>query len=177
MHLLICLIAFAGLWQVCFQDFEDPRHFYDTRFSSCWWVFEEEYYTIRDILLPGFFVATQFFYTLCFTMLLVGSLLTILYGFCSRHHHKYQLLLWCIGANLFIGGTCGVIACIIFGVRGDGRDWMPNWQHNHLGWSYVTAVFGSWILIIGGVLFLVEGKRFKKKQERILNEHKTHTTI
>lgn len=43
----------SGLWQVCFHGFVDPRHWYDTKFYGCWWVFEEEYYIIHDILLPG----------------------------------------------------------------------------------------------------------------------------
>lgn len=169
---------FAGLWQVCFQGFQDPRHLYDTRFYGCWWVFEEEYYIIHDILLPDFFVATQFFFTLCLTLLLIGSFLTILYTCCSRHHDKYQLLLWATGGNLTLAGVCGVISVIIFGARGDGRDWMPNWEHNDMGWSFALAVVGSVTLIAAGILFLIEGRRHKKKQERILNEEqKTHTTI
>lgn len=169
---------FAGLWQVCFQGFQDPRHLYDTRFYGCWWVFEEEYYIIHDILLPDFFVATQFFFTLCLTLLLIGSFLTIMYTCCSRHHDKYQLLLWTTGGNLSLAGVCGVIAVIIFGARGDGRDWMPNWEHNDIGWSYALAVVGSFTLIAAGILFLIEGRRHRKKQERILNEEqKTHTTI
>ncbi|XP_012272819.1 uncharacterized protein LOC105695645 [Orussus abietinus] len=167
-----------GLWQVCFQRFQDPRHLYDTRFSSCWWVFEEEYYIIHDILLPDFFVATQFFFTLCMTLLLVGGFLTILYTCCSRQHNKYQLLLWATGANLTLAGICGIISVIIFGAKGDGRDWMPNWEHNNIGWSYALAVIGSFTLVAAGILFLTEGKRFKKKQERILGEeHKTHINI
>lgn len=44
---------FTGLWVVCFKDFEDSHHWYDTKFGSCWWVFEEEYYIIYDILFKG----------------------------------------------------------------------------------------------------------------------------
>lgn len=167
-----------GLWQVCFQGFEDPYHLYDTKFNSCWWVFEEEYYIIHDILLPDFFVATQFFFTLCMTLLLIGSFLTILYTCCSRQHDKYQFLLWVTGGNLTLAGISGVIAVIIFGARGDGRDWMPNWEHNDISWSYALAVVGSFTLISAGILFLVEGRRHRKKMERILHEdQKTHTTI
>ncbi|XP_063992951.1 uncharacterized protein LOC135170818 [Diachasmimorpha longicaudata] len=167
-----------GLWQVCFQDFQDTRHMYDTKFTGCWWVFEEEYYIIRDILLPEFFVATQFFFTLCLTLLLIGGFLTALYTCCSRTHPRYQELLWAIGGNLTISGVTGFIACIIFAARGDGRDWMPNWEHNDISWSYALAVVGSLFLLAGGILFLVEGRRHKKRLERMLDEEpKTHTTI
>lgn len=46
-------IIFTGLWVVCFKDFEDSHHWYDTKFGNCWWVFEEEYYIIYDILFKG----------------------------------------------------------------------------------------------------------------------------
>ena len=79
---------------------------------------------------------------------------------------------------LSLSGICGVIAVLIFGGRGDYRDWMPNWQHNDIGWSYALAVIGSFSLLAAGILFLVEGRRHRKTIERILGEdQKTHTTI
>nr|CAI5837051.1 unnamed protein product [Callosobruchus analis] len=155
-----------GLWEVCFRNFEDFRHQYDYRFTGCWWVFEEEYYIIFDFLLPGFFVATQFFYTLCMTLVLVAAFLTWLYCFCSRDHDKYLLLLLSNGANLMLGGFCGLIAVCIFGANGDNRDWMPYWQHNDLSWSFGFACVGSLLLIPAGVLFLVEAKRAKYRRLR-----------
>lgn len=167
-----------GLWEVCFHNFQDIRHLYDTRFNSCWWIFEEEYYIIQDLLLPGFFVAVQFFFTLCMTLLLVGAFLTFLCTFGSRQQEKYQLILWTNGACLTIAATFGLISVIIFGARGDGRDWMPHWEHNDMGWSFALAVVGSVLLYAGGILFLIEARRTKKREERALIEgHKTHTTI
>ncbi|XP_012261648.2 uncharacterized protein LOC105689310 [Athalia rosae] len=168
-----------GLWQVCFQGIQDTRHFYDdTRFYGCWWVFEEEYYIIHDIVLPDFFVATQFFFTLCMTLLLIGGSLATLYTCCSRQHDKYQLLLWATGANLLLAGFCGMIAVIIFAARGDGRDWMPNWEHNQIGWSFALAAFGSAFVNIAGILFLIEGRRYRNQMQRTIEEtRRVHTTI
>ncbi|GJQ85638.1 hypothetical protein Trydic_g20187 [Trypoxylus dichotomus] len=153
-----------GLWEVCFDDFEDFRHFYDTRFTGCWWVFEEEYYIIHNFLLPGFFIATQFFFTLCTTLLLVAAFLTWLYCFCSRDHDKYLLLLYTVGTDLLLAGFFGLIAVLCFGVNGDRRDWMPYWEHNDLSWSYGLAAFGSLILFPAGALFLVEGRRARYRK-------------
>ncbi|KAK4880529.1 hypothetical protein RN001_008675 [Aquatica leii] len=148
-----------GLWQVCFNKFEDFRHQYDFQFTGCWWVFEEEYYIIHDFLLPGFFIATQFFLTLCITLLLIAAFLTWLYCFCSRYHDKYVLLLLSIGTDLEIAGACGLIGVSIFGAFGDSRDWMNDWQHNGLGWSFAFAAIGSILLFPAGALFLVEARR------------------
>ncbi|GLH05494.1 hypothetical protein R5R35_001529 [Gryllus longicercus] len=162
-----------GLWEVCFNDLKDTHHFYDTRFTGCWWVFEEEYYIIHDLLLPGFFVATQFFFTLCFTLLLVASFLTALYLCCSRHHDRFVLLLLVTGADLVLAAVAGTIAVIIFGARGDGRDWMPSWEHNNMSWSYALAVLGVLALYASGFLFLTEGRRHHKRR---LREREGHTS-
>lgn len=158
------LFQFPGLWEVCFVNFHDFRHHYDFNFTGCWWVYEEEYYIIHDFLLPGFFIATQFFYTLCMTLVLVATFLTWMYCFCSRDHDKYLLLLLSNGANLMIAGFCGLIAVLIFGANGDNRDWMPHWQHNDLSWSFAFAVIGSLLLIPAGALFLVEARRARYRR-------------
>lgn len=166
------------MWQVCFNGFEDIRHHYETKFYGCWWVFEEEYYIIHGILLPSAFVATQFFFTLCMTLLLIGGFLTALYICLSRQHPKYQMLLLAIGSNLTLSAICGIISVIVFGAYGDSRYWMPEWKHNRIGWSFALAVIGSFGLLVSGVLFLVEAKRHKKRLDRILvDETKTQTTI
>ncbi|CAG9771924.1 unnamed protein product [Ceutorhynchus assimilis] len=155
-----------GLWEVCLNKFEDFRHQYDYKFTGCWWVFEEEYYIINDFLLPGFFIATQFFFTLCMTLVLVAAFLTWLYCFCSRDHDKYLLLLLSNGANLILAGFCGLIGVLIFGFNGDNRDWMPHWQHNDLSWSFGLACVGSLLLFPAGALFLVEARRVKYRRLR-----------
>lgn len=163
-----------GLWQVCFRGFEDTRHWYDTKFYGCWWVFEEEYYIIHNILLPGFFVATQFFFTLTFTLMLIASFLVALYLSCTREHERYILLLFVIGSDLVLAAVSGTLAVIIFGARGDGRDWMPNWEHNDISWSYAMAVMGVLFLYISGILFLIEGRVHRMKTERKDYHHDIH---
>lgn len=167
-----------GLWRFCVQDFEDQKHHYDVKFNGCNWIFQEEHYIIHDFLLPSFFVATIFMFTLCFTLLLVGLFLTLLYTLRSRQHEKYLFLLWTNGSILTLSGICGIIAVLCFGGRGDYRDWMPDWQHNDVGWSYALAVIGSVITLAAGILFLIEGRRFRKRVEKLLgDDRKTHTTI
>lgn len=80
----------------------------------------------------------------------------------------------------------GTIAIIIFGAYGDGRDWMQNWEHNNISWSYALAVFGVLFLYISGIMYLIEGRVHHKKHQRAreathsayhMEQRKGHTAI
>lgn len=158
------------------------------------WVFEEEYYIIHDFLLPGFYTAVQFFFTLTFTLLLVSLLLICGILYYTHDDDRYMTVLLSNGAcqlaacNMRFsssGNMCecmlrtnwfrfnkflaifGLIAVIIFGARGDGRDWMPNWEHNNMGWAYACACVGVCVLLPSGVMFLTQARRERYKK---LNE-------
>jgi len=66
--------------------------------------------------------------------------------------------------NDFSLAMCGTIAVIIFGALGDSRDWMPDFEHNFLSWSFGLAVVGTVGLYLSAVLFYVEAKVQAKKQ-------------
>lgn len=166
-----------GLWQVCLNGFEDVHHWYDTIFSSCWWIFEEEYYIIHDTLLPGFFVATQFFYTIALCCVILSMFLSYLYMKKDRDDDNYLTLLVTLGTVIVIGGFSGIISVVTFGARGDGRDWMPNWEHNDLGWAYAFGVIGVVLMLPAGILFLVEARvqKYKRLHEMQSREPSAYT--
>lgn len=167
-----------GLWEVCFKDFQDENRFYDTKFSGCWWMFQEELNIIKNFLRKEPLYLTEFFFTFCLTLLLIGGLMTALYTCCSRHHTRYQELLWALGSILTLSGICGVISGLIFGFGGDVRYWMPDWEHNSLGYSYILACLGSLLILPAGVLFLIEGRRHKKRVAKMHGDDpKTHSNI
>ncbi|XP_013195002.1 uncharacterized protein LOC106138408 [Amyelois transitella] len=153
-----------GLWEVCFNGFEEVHHWYDTVFTGCWWIFEEEYYIIHDILLPGFFIVTQFFFTITMCCVLISMFLSYLYIIKDRDDDNYVTLLMTLGTVLIIGAFSGIISVVTFGARGDGRDWMPNWEHNDLSWAYALGVIGVIMLFPAGILFLVEARVHKYKR-------------
>lgn len=67
------------------------------------WVFEEEYYIIHDYLLPGFYIAVQFFFTLAFTLLLLSAILTSGIFLFSRDDDRYMVVLLTNGAAQVAG--------------------------------------------------------------------------
>lgn len=104
-----CVLLSLGLWTVCFKNFTDIHRFYDYRFEGCMWVFEEEYYIIHDYLLPGFYIAVQFFFTLSFTLLLVSVILTFGIFAYSRDDDRYMVVLLSNGACQVAAGKCFLV--------------------------------------------------------------------
>ena len=95
--------------------------------------------------------------------MLISLLLTLLFLTCSKDNDRYIILLLTNGSALVLAGLLGLLSVIMFGVWGDSRDWMPNWEHNDMGWAFALAVVGSFMLFPAGILFLVEAKRAKYK--------------
>merc|ERR1711944_295345 len=156
-----------GLWEVCLNGFHDMRHQYDIKFYGCKHILLEEYDIIREELMPTFFVATQFFYTLSFIAMLIAIIFVVMYLLCVDEYYRVNVLRW-TGIDLIIGGAFGTVALIIFGALGDGRDFMLDWEHNFLSWSFGLAFVGAVFNYVSGVLFIVEhassgGKRLPGK--------------
>lgn len=82
-----------GLWTYCFDHFRYPHYQFDKLFDGCNTVFSEEYYVIREWLLPGlllqfillkyinfqllYFEGWLLFLELCMTLALLLSLGTL----------------------------------------------------------------------------------------------------
>merc|ERR1711956_182112 len=134
----------VGLWVHCFRS-------------------SPGYDRIRNFLAPPFFVATQFFYTLSFIAMLIAIIFVVMYLLCVDEYYRVNVLRW-TGIDLIIGGAFGTVALIIFGALGDGRDFMPDWEHNYLSWSFGLAFVGAVFNYVSGVLFLVEARIIRRKE-------------
>jgi len=157
-----------GLWVHCFRSLPDPHDQFHTRyFTGCRWVFNPftaGYAEMRDFLTPPFFIAVQLFFTLCFMLMLVGIAGTLMYVLCFTFHEHQVKLLRALAWDLTLAGFCGTIAVITFGALGDSRDWMPDFEHNFLSWSFGLAVVGTFGLYLCATLFYIEAKVQAKKQ-------------
>ncbi|KAI9558900.1 hypothetical protein GHT06_015689 [Daphnia sinensis] len=151
-----------GLWNFCLRDFKDVKHLYDRVFNGCRHVLDEEYHIIDWLLRPPFFIAVQLFFTLCFMLMLVGIAGTLMYVLCFTYEHQVKLLR-ALAWDLTIAAFCGTIAVITFGALGDSRDWMPDFEHNFLSWSFGLAVVGTFGLYLSATLFFIEAKVQAKK--------------
>lgn len=57
-----------GLWEYCFYRFRYPFDQFNKEFTGCHHVFSEEYYLIREWLLPPWLMAVQAFVTMSFLL-------------------------------------------------------------------------------------------------------------
>ncbi|QQP39235.1 Uncharacterized protein FKW44_020054, partial [Caligus rogercresseyi] len=145
-----------GLWEVCFNGFHDMRHQYDTRFYGCKHILLEEYAIVQSEIQPPFFVVTQIFYTLGLTGLLLAVLLILIYVLCIDDFYRVRIL---------------NIALIIFGVYGDARDYMPDWENNYISWSFGLGFVGVILEFIAGALFVVESRILNRKEIALENQY------
>ena len=108
-------------------------------------------------------MATQFFFTICFVGMLVAMAMVMMYLLCIDDYYRVKVLRW-TGFDLMVGAACGTIALIIFGAKGDGRNFMPDWEHNYLSWSFGLAFVGVVMMYVTAVLFLVEAPIMHRKE-------------
>jgi len=156
-----------GLWVHCFRSLPDPHDELHTRYyTGCRWVFDPftaGYSEMRDFLAPPFFIAVQTFFTFTFMLILLAFIGTTMYVVCFTHEHQVGLLR-ALSVELTLAGICGTLSVIIFGALGDSRNWMPDFEHNFLSWSFGLAVVGSFGCYLTAALFYVEAKVQAKKQ-------------
>ncbi|XP_044267848.1 uncharacterized protein LOC123013416 [Tribolium madens] len=162
-----------GLWMHCFRSLPDPYDYNQNRFfSGCRWLYDPfttGYDKIRGFLIPGFMVATQFFFTLCFISVLICAILTLLYFLCCGPDQKQFITLIRLNALILLGGgVCGCIAVIIFACTANTNGWMPGHDNNFFGWSFVLGCVGSVACLVAAALFLTDLYIQRRKREQLM---------
>ncbi|KAJ9588636.1 hypothetical protein L9F63_018070, partial [Diploptera punctata] len=94
-----------GLWEYCFDEFRYPYYQFDKQFDGCHYIFSQEYYVIREWLLPGWLMVVQAFVTLglmlsfssqiiiaCELIRLPLEFVLLMSGCCQALHSSVMLL-------------------------------------------------------------------------------------
>ncbi|CAH0557130.1 unnamed protein product [Brassicogethes aeneus] len=162
-----------GLWTHCFRSLPDPNNNYNPNrfFVGCRWIYDPfttGYDQIRGFLVPGFMVATQFFFTFAFIAALLCAILTLLYFLCCGPDMKQYVLLIKLNAwiSLF-GGLSGGIAVIVFAACANRNGWMPGHDNNFFGWSFILACIGVVAMLVASTLFFVDGYVQQRKKDNL----------
>jgi len=158
-----------GLWEQCFRSITIPEEPFDNvYFTGCRWIYTPWTYgydKLREqLIMKPFFVAVQFFFTLCFVFCLIGCLVVILFTYCFGEERMLQML-YLAAADVISAAVCGFLAVLLFGIYGDGPDWIPEPTHNYLSWSFGLAFCGMFFLVVSSLLFIVQIVRLRRKGE------------
>lgn len=65
------------------------------------------------------------------------------------------------GALNLVAGIFMAISVITFGARGKDRNWMPRWQQDWYGWSFIVAIVACSLQNIAGIILIFEGTNMK----------------
>jgi hypothetical protein len=152
----------VGLWQICFNHYRHRFDFYGKIYTGCWWLFSPETRMLFSWISTPWFRVVQAFSTLSllsmFLALIMIFVLTI-----SKQLSKVSSS-YILGTS-FVTLTSALfmaIAVITFGIRGKDRDWMPRWQQNWYGWSFIVAVTACIIQFVVGKYILFSFHYFQK---------------
>uniref|UniRef100_A0A1A9X2X0 Uncharacterized protein n=1 Tax=Glossina brevipalpis TaxID=37001 RepID=A0A1A9X2X0_9MUSC len=150
-----------GLWVHCFRSLPDVNDDSQRRFFvGCRWVYDPfttGYDEILGFLLPGFMIATQFFFTLSFIAMLISAIGVLIFVLCAGPDQKHFItLIRIIGYVMLAGGIFASIAVILFASLGNRNDWMPEHANNWFGWSFILACIGAVLALVTATLFLTE---------------------
>lgn len=150
-----------GLWEYCFKNFVYPNYQFPRYFTGCHNIFSDEYYVIREWLVPGWLMAVQAFICIAFILTFIGlgvlSLVVVRWPLKIVLQYEWILIRMsfiCMG----ISALCIFLAIAVFGGNAYRRDWLMYPKFNVLSWAYSLAVVSFIVLSLSSLILLRESK-------------------
>lgn len=118
----------------------------------------------------AFFVVTQVLFTTGLVMLILvcAGILTVKQYFVIE---REDFALRALSIASAIPAILCTSAVILFSIRGDDRDWMPDPEHNYLSWSIGLAYLGIIPLWISSLIYYLDMRKIIKHDSRRQNAH------
>ncbi|CAG9107838.1 hypothetical protein JYU34_011391 [Plutella xylostella] len=161
-----------GLWEYCFDRFRFPSYQFDKLFHGCHSVFSQEYYVIREWLLPGWLMVVQTFVTLALILSLSAQVIQacVIVRWPLRPILRYEWI--CISVTCIMDGLASFflfLAVAIFGGNCYRRDWLLYPSFNVLSWSYAFAVIACMLFGVAAVLLYLESRKLYELRREAKN--------
>ncbi|XP_013195000.1 uncharacterized protein LOC106138407 isoform X1 [Amyelois transitella] len=150
-----------GLWEYCFDRFRFPTYPYRL-FHGCHYIFSEEFYVIREWLLPGWLTAVQSFVTLALILSLTAQVLLacVIMRWPLRAALRYEwIFVSCSFAMVTLSSVFLFLSVAIFGGNCYRRDWLLYPSFNVLSWSYAFAVVAFILFGAAAILLYFESRK------------------
>lgn len=190
-----------GLWEYCFKDFTYPYYQFPRLFNGCHNIFShvscklqclflrsylfvifQEYYVIREYLLPGWLMAVQTFVTLAFIDTFAA--LAIMACEVCRYPLKFVLRYeWLLTTVSFVAVTASSVflffGVVIFGFNAYRRDWLMYPKFNIISWSFGFAVIAMVLLGLAGLVLYKDAKiayERRRESKNLVQQMQMHET-
>ncbi|XP_022913653.1 uncharacterized protein [Onthophagus taurus] len=161
-----------GLWEYCFENFRYPYDQFNKVFTGCYHVFSEEYFLIREWILPPWLMAVQAFVTMSF-LLSFGAQTIMALQLCRWPLDFVLQYEWILSAIDFISCTATTVfmffAVMVFGCSHTRRDWLMYPNYNYLSWSYGFAVLSFFFHGFAALYLYKEAKLSYELREKSRN--------
>ncbi|XP_067014115.1 uncharacterized protein pck [Anabrus simplex] len=151
-----------GLWEYCFDQFRYPYYQFDKQFDGCHYIFSQEYYVIREWLLPGWLMVVQAFVTLALILSFTSQIIIVL----ELIRWPLKLVLsfeWILSGICFVCNATSAgllfLAVAIFGGECWRRDWLMYPNYNYLSWSYGFAVLSFLFHLFASLFLYLDSRR------------------
>jgi heme/copper-type cytochrome/quinol oxidase subunit 1 len=142
----------------------------------------QEYYVIREYLLPGWLMAVQTFVTLAFidTFVALGIMACEVCRYPLKFVLRYEWLLTTIS---FVAVTASAVflffGVLIFGVNAYRRDWLMYPKFNVISWSFAFAVVAMFFLALAGLILYKDAKfayERRRESKNLVQQMQMHET-
>ncbi|KAL7292760.1 uncharacterized protein LOC106651473 [Trichogramma pretiosum] len=158
-----------GLWEYCFENFRYPYYQFDKLFNNCHHIFSQEYFVLREWLLPGWLMVVQAMVTISLILSFSGQviLVLILIRFPLKMVLENEWFLSTIVASCnSITSILLFLSVTVFGAQCWRRDFLMYPNFNYLSWSYGLAVISMMLHGIGAIFLFLDAKsNYKRRKE------------
>lgn len=156
-----------GLWEYCFDNYRYPKYQADYLFDGCHHIFSQEYYVIREWLIPGWLMLVQTLVTLALMLSFSAQVLAALtlIRWPLKFVLRYEGIL--TGLCFVFNATASAflfLAVSIFGGQCWRRDWLEYPNYNYLSWSYGFAVISFFFHGFAAYALFFDSKKYYEQR-------------
>jgi hypothetical protein len=147
-----------GLWEVCFAGFYIGRNPSTRSYHGCWWILAPEFQSIRNLVMPPWFIIVQILITVCLVIEIINLIFVVIIWIRTRSYDSSGLGKRRAPFNLVQAATVititttvlKVISVLMFGLGAEyDINWMPNQNINYPHVSYGLAIVSTFMSMFG----------------------------
>lgn len=164
-----------GLWEVCFAGLYIGRDPITRTYHGCWWIFAPEFYHIRDLVMPPWFIIVQILITVCLILEIINIVVVILVWLRTSKYDSSGLgkrrapfnFVQAATIMTIVTTVLKVISVLMFGLGAEyDINWMPNREINYPHVSYGLAIVSTFMTMFASMAHQVHRSIVRKEYQQ-----------